>query len=140
MSDGAYADISVDRGADFTMQIVWTDPNNQPYEVVHPIRMQARSSTGQVVLDLTSEADEQTDPEEATVPPLTYSTEGGFIQVFIPYSTTEGLTPGTYYYDMFVTYNASVYSLTTGNTSTEVRRFKLIYGKLTVEGRVTENV
>lgn len=137
MSDAAYADISIDQGADFAMQIYWADSAGEPYQVIHPIRMQARSLTGQVVLDLQSVGD---DEPEGTVPEITYSTASGIIQLALPAERTAELTPGKYAYDMFVTYSASVYDLNNGTELQTERRFRLVYGSLYVEGRVTKDV
>lgn len=54
---------------------------------------------------------------------------------------TTGVPAGEYFFDMFVTYRADSYSNGLGGTSTNAeRRMKLLYGKLTVEGRVTLDV
>lgn len=138
MSDGAYVELSLDQGADFTLQINWTDPSNQPYEVIHPIRMQARASTGQTVLDLASSSGNASSGD-GSVPPITYSSQSGVLQVYVPNSQTVGIPSGQYYFDMFVTYRAKVYNMS-GSTTDSERRMKLLYGTISVEGRVTQDV
>jgi len=139
VTDAAYADLSIDQGADFTMQIIWTDPTGEPYEVIHPIRMQARAATGQVLLDLTSYADGAEIPE-GIAPTITYNSDSGVIQLQVPNSLTAGIPQGELYYDLFVTYRAPIYDLTTGVESSTERRSKILTGKITVEGRVTKDV
>lgn len=139
MSDAAYADLALDQGADFTLQIAWADAGNSPYQVVHPIRMQARAATGQVVLDLYSYEEGAEIPEGVT-PTITYSSNSGIIQVNAPNTATVQIPAGVYYYDLFVTYLASVYDMTSGTESTTEKRMKLMQGRIEVEGRVTLDV
>jgi hypothetical protein len=139
VTEAAYADISIDQGADFTMQVIWTDPANEPYEVIHPIRLQARAATGQVMLDLTSYADGAEIPE-GVQPTITYNSDSGVIQLQVPYSLTSTIPHGELYYDLFTTYRAPVYDLTSGVESSTERRAKILTGKITVEGRVTKDV
>jgi len=139
MTEAAYADIEIDQGADFALQVIWTDVINEAYRVVHPMRLQARAATGQVLLDLSS-LDQSAETPQAVTPTLVYSTEGGVVQVIIPSSITEQLPVGELYYDLFVSYTSTSSSFLTGDQSTSVRRAKLLTGKIIVEGRVTKHV
>lgn len=136
MTDAANVDLSLDQGADFTLQINWTDSNGNPYEVIHPIRMQARARTKQLTLDLFSYGEGETIPEGIS-PTITYSSTSGVIQVVVPASHTATIPAGMYDYDMFVSYRTSIYDLTTGDESLTTRKMKLLAGLLEVEGRVT---
>lgn len=136
MTDAARADISLDQGADFTLQMTWTDSNGNPYEVIHPIRMQARARTKQLTLDLYSYPDGAEIPE-GIAPTITYSSTSGVIQVVVPASQTATIPAGMYDYDMFVSYRTAVYDLVSGAESLTTRKMKLMAGTLEVEGRVT---
>jgi hypothetical protein len=139
VSDAANVDLSLDQGADFTLQISWTDTNGNPYEVIHPIRMQARARTKQLELDLYS-FEEGAEIPEGIEPTITYSSVSGMIQVVVPATRTATMSAGIYDYDMFVTYRASVYDLSTGAEALSTRKMKLLSGLLEVEGRVTIDV
>lgn len=139
MSDAANVNLSLDQGADFTLQISWTDSNGNPYEVIHPIRMQARARTKQLTLDLYSYAEGEEIPD-GIEPTITYSSVSGVIQVVVPAVHTATIDAGLYDYDMFVTYQASVYDLVTGAEALTTRKMKLLSGTLQVEGRVTQDV
>jgi hypothetical protein len=136
VTDAARADISLDQGADFTLQMTWTDSSGNPYEVIHPIRMQARARTKQLTLDLFSYPDGAEIPE-GIAPTITYSSTSGVIQVVVPASQTATIPAGVYDYDMFVSYKTSIYDLVTGVEALTTRKMKLLAGTLEVEGRVT---
>ena len=118
----ARAHITVDQGADFGMQLIWTDQNNQPYRVVHPCRMQVRANTGQCILDVVSHA-------SPGKPRLAYSTDGGVIQMMVSSGVTRRLPVGKHSFDLLASYEDQVNG---------VRRIaKVLSGTLTVEPTLT---
>lgn len=129
MTNAAYADLVIDQGADFAVQLYWTDYNNNPFTVLSPMRMDIKASTGQIVATLNTN-DEANDLE---TPSIVYNSDSGLIQLQLPPAITSTITPGDYSYDLFVTYQDQ---LTTSST----RLAKLMYGRVFVNGRVTRNV
>ncbi len=124
-------DLMIDQGADFVVQIYWTDGSNSPFTVLAPMRMDIKNGTGQIVATL------QTDdaaPEDSAKT-IIYNSDSGLIQLQLGKEKTGQMGAGRYVYDLFVNYH-------TGNTSeTEpVRLTRLIEGVITVNGRVTKNV
>lgn len=138
MTEAGRADISVDQGADFAVQVVWTDNSGTPYQVVHPIRMQARSSDGVAVLTATS-LDETQDNGDAQ-PSISYNTSLGIIQLNLTSDQTAAMPAGDYFYDLLATYAASAFTVDTGVPINATRVQKLLYGKFVVEGSVTKGV
>ena len=135
----AYADIEIDQGEDFGLQVIWTDMVNESYKVCHPIRLQARSAAGQIIIDAFSVDQYDADPD-STQNMLTYSTEGGVVQVIIHNSVTSTLPVGDLYYDLFVSYQSTTTNFVTGSTDVAVRVARLIRGKMNVQGRVTKHL
>jgi hypothetical protein len=129
MSTAGRVDLELDQGADFGVQLFWTDGEQSPFKVLSPMRMEIRNETGQVSFTL------QTDdaaPADATKT-IIYNTDSGLIQLMIPATDTALLRPGTYFYDLFVTYQDDT---VTGST----RLKRLIAGNLSVNGRVTRSI
>lgn len=129
MTNAAYADLVIDQGADFAVQMYWTDFNNNPFTVLSPMRMDIKASTGQIVATLNT----NDDANDLETPSIVYNSDSGLIQLQLPPNTTSTIAPGDYSYDLFVTYQDN---LTTSST----RLAKLLYGRVFVNGRVTRNV
>lgn len=134
-----YAEMEISQGEDWGLQIIWTDLINDAYQVCHPMRLQARAASGQVVIDISS-VDQESEQSPGTTPRMVYSTEGGVIQVIIPSSITSQLPVGELYYDLFTSYKSTSYDFVTNEETPTVRLAKLIQGKVHVMGRVTKNV
>lgn len=129
MSTAGRVDLEIDQGADFGLQIFWVDGDQVPFTVLSPMRMEIRNETGQVAYAL------QTDdaaPADA-IKTIIYNSDSGLIQLNIPAVDTANLRPGTYFYDLFVTYVDNEVTL-------ETRLKRLIAGNISVNGRVTRNV
>jgi hypothetical protein len=119
MSTAAPVDLSIDRGADFGVQIYWMDPVLTPYTVLSPVKMEIRSDDGELRLVHTcSDADEG----------ITFSSTNGLIQIIIDADVTASFQPGSYVYDLFATYQQDP-------TTTRLRR--VVKGHVFVEERVT---
>ncbi len=116
----------ITQGEDWTTQIVWTDDSDEPLNVIHPCRMDIKSTTGQTILTLESIYE----PEEGVIPGIALSSEIGLIQMHIPRDMTAGLLPGNYHYDLFVTTDDDTLYIGPQVSS-------LIYGAVTVGKRVT---
>lgn len=127
MSVAANVDIELDQGADFGLQIFWTDPEQTPFTVLSPMRMDIRADTGQVAYTLQTN---DSAPAGTTLN-ISYNSESGLIQLFIPASDTSALKAGIYGYDLFVTYQDS-------GTTTKLKR--LLAGTVMVNQRITKNV
>lgn len=127
MSVAANVDIELDQGADFGLQIYWTDPAQTPFTVLSPMRMEIRADTGQVIYTLITN---DTAPVGA-VQTITYNSVSGLIQLNIPASDTASFKSGIYNYDLFVTYQ---------NTTSDTKLKRLLYGNLFVNQRITKAV
>lgn len=115
----------IDQGADWAVQIQWSSPSNTPYTVMAPMRMEIRGAGGQLLYAL------HTDDEGATdFDSIDYNSENGLIQLQLDSSTTKGFPPGTYAYDLFVSYS----------DSDRVRTIRLINGTAVVNGRITQDL
>lgn len=134
-----YAELEIEQGADYALQIVWTDVVNEAYRVCHPIRLQARSLGGQALLDLSS-VDQTTEQSEGSTPRIIYNTEGGVLQIIVPASVTAQLPPGELYYDMFVSYESTSFDYINNEETDSIRVAKVMTGKIKVEGRVTKSL
>lgn len=130
MSGSAQCDFVIDQGADFFVELYWTDYNNVAIPVVSPMRMEIRAKNGQMAAELVYDTEV---PEGQTQPSITFNSESGLIQLQIKSDKTDSMSPGTYAYDLFVTYADAQ------NNST-LRRHKLLYGSVEVRGKVTQNV
>jgi len=129
MTNAAYADLVIDQGADFAVQLYWTDYNNNPFTVLSPMRMDMKAATGQIVATLNT----NDDANDLETPSIVYNSDSGLIQLQLPPSVTSTIAPGDYSYDLFVTYQDQL-----SNSST--RLAKILYGRVFVNGRVTKNV
>lgn len=127
MSDAAAVDISIDQGADFGIQVAWTDGANVPFTVMAPMRMDIKSDTGEVLHSLMTGVSE----EDAST--ILYNSDSGLIQLSLSAAVTSTFPAGSYDYDLFVTYQDSRVTNTT-------RLARLLVGKVHVYRRVTENV
>ena len=130
MTTAGNVDLTLDQGADFGIQIYWTDANNTPFTVLSPMRMDVKSEVGTVVHSFFTD-----DEAEGSMNPpnILYNFESGLIQLTMSAQETLALNAGTYDYDLFVTYQ--------DNVITQATRLKrLIYGKFIVQGRVTASV
>lgn len=126
MSESPVVPLAIDQGADFSLQIYWTDPGNNPFVVLDPMRMDIKAQTGQVVHSLT------TSVEGDGQPGILYNSDSGLIQLTIPAEDTALFPAGEYAYDLFITYS---------DTALGVARLKrLMRGTVYVYGRVTEVV
>lgn len=125
--DDRRVDLVIDQGADFAIQIYWTDPASNPIPVVAPIRMDIKSTTGVVLHSLITNADEE---DESNV---LYNTESGLIQLTIDAEHTAAMPAGEHRYDLFVTYQDN-------RITNSTRLQRLIWGTVYVTARVTTNV
>lgn len=119
--------LEIDQGEDWTASIVYTDDFDQPYNVIHPCRLDIKNRQGAIQLSLTSP---DVEVPEGTIPEIGLSSEIGLLQLHIEDTITAAMQPGVYKYDLFVTVNdGDEYA---GN---QIQR--LIYGTVTVNQRVT---
>lgn len=133
MSASANVDLSMDQGADFAVQIYWTSGENLPYQVQSPMRMEIRNDVGGVVATLqTNETSEdlENQPDNQSI---MYNSDSGLIQLYLTAEQTDLIPAGTHTYDLFVSYLDS-------NITQRVRKQRLLYGKVMVDGRITKNV
>ena len=120
MSTAAEVDLVIDQNTDFGVQIYWLDPVLTPYQLLSPMKMEIRSLDMATVIHTLSSSSG-----------ITFSETGGLIQLVIPKATTNTMEPGTYYYDLYVTYRENV-------STTRTKR--LIKGVVTVNRKVTASV
>jgi hypothetical protein len=109
MSAGKY-DITIEQGSDFSLQLTVQDGGSAKNLTGYSVRGQIRST-----IDASTIAAELT----GTVTNAT----GGILTISLPYTTTDDIAPGLYYYDVEI--------YTAGSVQ------KLIKGTATVLGEVT---
>lgn len=124
----AFVPLEIDQGEDWTISIVYTDDFDEPYNVIHPCRMDIKSPQGATQLSL-STPDVAVPP--GTIPQIALSNEIGLLQIHAEDTVTESLMPGTYKYDLFVTVND-------GNAYAGNQVQRLIYGDVVVNKRITQ--
>jgi hypothetical protein len=127
MSEAVSIDLAIDQGADFGVQIYWTDASNTPFTVTAPMRMDIKADTGQVMHSMVTITNED---EESSI---LYNSESGLIQLMMSSAETDAIPAGRYDYDLFVTYQDN-------EVTNETRLKRLLHGKVFVYGRVTKNV
>lgn len=130
MSNAAQVDLSVDQGADFAIQIHWTDAGNNPFTILPPMRMEIKANTGQVLHTLTTGVYDESGLDESN---LLYNSESGLLQIRLTSEQTANFPSGSHRYDLFVTYQDDAVS---GST----KLVRLIQGQVHVHGRVTTGV
>jgi hypothetical protein len=130
LSVSAQCDFVIDQNADFIAEIYWTDYNNIPIYVVEPIRMEIRSSSGQLEAELIYDGSL---PDGQTPPAITYNSDSGLIQLHMPAEQTDKMHPGLFNYDLFVTYADAQNNAT-------LRRHRMLYGQVEVRGKITRQV
>src|SRR5690606_12658703 len=132
-------DLSVDQGADFAVEIYWTDYNNNPFPIQAPIRMDVRGEVRGTLVELVAyPGGEQGEYRDDVT--VKYSSERGRIQPLLSSEKTKSLPAGNYFYDLFVTYRDSYQDVVTGDMINATRLAKIMYGRMAVHGRVTQNV
>ena len=124
----AYVPLDIDQGEDWTTNIIYSDEFDNPYNVVHPCRMDIKSPQGATQITLATPEGELPD---GVIPEIMLSSEIGLIQLHIDDEATAAMIPGTYKYDLFVTIND-------GNEYSGNQTQRLIKGDVTVNQRVTE--
>lgn len=129
MSTAAEVDLVLDQGADFGIQIYWTDADSNPFTVMSPMRMDVKNDVGAIITTLQTNDDAPVDTDVT----ILYDSGSGLIQLLIPAATTSTMPSGVYRYDLFVTYQDNAQTMTT-------RLKRLLEGSLTVQGRVTLSV
>lgn len=129
MSIAANADLVIDQGADFFVQLYWTDMNNVPLSVQAPMRMQIKADTGQVVQELIY----QDYPAAGEPITIDFSPDVGLIQLSLEAQQTDNIPAGLYDYDLFVSYSDK-------QINPKIRLIRLLYGKVEVRGKVTETL
>jgi len=122
----AFVPMVIDQGEDWTSDVIWTDGYDEPLAVVHPCRMDIKSSAGATLLTL------ETNPDipDGEIPSINLSTEVGLIQMHVTESITASLPPGEHKYDLFVTVDD-------GTSPVGPQKIRLLYGSVTVNKRVT---
>lgn len=124
----ANVQMEIDQGEDWTSSIVYTDDNDQPYNVIAPCRLDIKSKLGATQLSLTTPITTLADGE---IPEIGLSSEVGIIQLHIEDAVTAALIPGVYQYDLFVTVND-------GNAYAGNQVQRIIQGECIVNQRVTQ--
>lgn len=125
-NDDDVIDIELVQGADFGVQIYWTSPDQVPFTVLSPMRMEIKDAVGNVVHTLSTDG---TDGE----PSILYNSESGLIQLRIPGSATGAMPVGRFDADLFVTYQDNAVT-----NATRVHR--LFRANVYVEKRITTSV
>jgi len=123
----SYVPLEIDQGEDWTASIVYTDDMDEPHNVIHPCRLDIKSTSGATQISLLSPSGVV---PQGTIPAIAISPDIGLLQLHIEDTATAALIPGTYKYDLFVTVND-------GNAYAGNQVQRLIYGDVTVNKRVT---
>lgn len=138
MSNAVRVDLSVDQGADFAVEIYWTDYYNNPFSIEAPIRMDVRDEVTTVMEFVAHPSGEEGELSEDIS--VRYNTERGLIQLVISSEKTKDVPPGNYFYDLFVTYRDQFQDPATGEMMNSTRLAKIMYGRMAVRARVTRNL
>lgn len=117
----------IDQGEDWSAQIVWTDDFDEPYQIVHPARLDIKNTQGATQLSLETP---ETEVPEGSIPEISISPDIGLIQLHIEDTATAALKPGVYQYDLFV-------SVDDGGEYAGEQRQRIIAGTVTVNKRIT---
>ena len=123
-------DFIVDQGEDFTCQLVWSDFSDNPIPVTTPMRMDIKSPFGQVMVSLLV-PDPPLPVDE--IPPITYNTDSGLIQLHLTKERTNAIPGGVYNYDLFV-------NVDDGEAYAGFQQHRLIYGQFISRARTTQGV
>jgi hypothetical protein len=107
--------------------VVYTDDLDQPYNVIHPCRLDIKSKTGATQLSLSSPEDPLPD---GYIPEIQVSSEIGLLQIHIEDAVTAAMVPGVYVYDLFVT-------IDDGNEYAGSQIQRILYGEVNVNKRIT---
>lgn len=132
MATAAQMDITLDQGADWSCQLYWTRGDNRPYFLVAPMRMEIRDQVNNVAVTLqtndSSTDDGDADPDDRTI---LFNSETGLVQLELSDEQTDRLSPqNSYVYDLFVHH---------ADETGTVRKKRLVYGQVFVNGRITRN-
>lgn len=123
-------DFIIEQGEDWTCQLVWSDYYDNPMKVTVPMRMAIKSPFGQIVHELVVP---ETPPGPDEIAPIAFASESGLIQLHLDAAVTASLQPGSYSYDLFCNVEES-------EAYAGTQQVKLIFGTVTVRGRVTTSV
>lgn len=129
MSVAGQVDLELDQGADFGVQVIWTDFEQEPFTVLSPMRMEIRNDSGQIAYTLQT----NDNPQDGDIETILYNSASGVIQLMIGADITATFRSGIYNYDLFVTYQDN-------ELTNATRTHRLIAGSLIVNKRVTQNV
>lgn len=122
-------DFVMDQGEDWTAQLVWADFFGNPITVIDPMRMDIKALSGTVVHSLIYVTG--LPPDE--IPPITYNSEAGLIQLHIPADASNLIPGGIYSYDLWVNVND-------GDAFTGNQKTPLIRGVFEVRSRITQGI
>lgn len=92
-------DMIVNRGEDWSVQLILTDQFDEPLKLATPFRMDVKDAAGQPVISLTSS--DQAPDFQTEIPEITVSEDVGVIQLHIDDSVTRNLNIGQHSYDLF---------------------------------------
>lgn len=123
-------DFVIDQGEDWTTQLIWSDYSDNPVPVTEPMRMQIKSPYGEIVHTLVV-PNPPLPPDE--IPPITYNTTSGLIQLHIPAAITTTINGGLYSYDLFV-------SVDDGAAFAGFQLSRIIQGQVTCRARITTGI
>jgi len=126
----ANVDFLIDQGEDWTVQLVWNDFFDNPIPVVPPMRMDIKSPFGQVMVTLVP-PDDPLPPD--VIPPITYNTDSGLIQLHLDKTQTNTMQGGIFNYDLFC-------NVDDGEAFAGSQQVKLIYGTVTIRPAITQGV
>jgi hypothetical protein len=124
----ANVSLEIDQGEDWTAQIVWTDDFDEPYNIVHPCRLDIKTLAGATQLSLETTA--AAPPLGSPIPEILVSSDIGMLQLHIEDTVTAAMLPGLYQYDLFVTVDD-------GNEYAGTQVQRILAGMVTVNKRVT---
>jgi hypothetical protein len=97
MADDVRVDLQIDKGESWSVQLYWTDQYDEALSVTNPMRMMVKSGVT-LINTYISVSDA---PTGGQLQYISFNTETGFIQISLPSSHTNTLTPGIYQYDLF---------------------------------------
>lgn len=121
--------LDINRGEDWTVQLIFTDDQDNPMNLAKPFRMDIKDQAGVIVCALTSTDDP---PDfQTTIPEIEISSAVGLVQLHLTSAVTDALPNGSFVYDLFGHVDdGDVYA------GDQVVRF--CKGRVTIDKRITE--
>lgn len=96
--DTARIDFTINQGEDWSVQIVFTDEQDNAMNLASPFRMDIRDTIGTIIVSLATSDDA---PDFGALPEIMLSSAVGLVQLHLEDTVTNALPTGQFVYDLF---------------------------------------